>query len=382
MTTPLPREEFAVAESFVYLNHAATGILPSTTVREIERFANAHAQRGVLGTYPYELQFERYRETIGRYIGATGRDIALVTNTSAGANIIATALPWNHGDEVIVCDNEFPANVIPWLALRSRGVNVRLLSTDSERLTPERLAREISPGTRVVTVSWIAYADGYRHDLRALAEVAHDGGALLCVDAMQGAGVLPIDVGAWNVDALYAGAAKWMMGLHGSGFLYIAPQLAERCTPAMPGWRSMNDMWDFHNYEQPFADAVHRFEGGTPNVLGAVAMTCAIELFEHAGLEAIGEHALQLTDRLCAGLLELGADIRSPRSPQHSSAIVTFKMPGWDSMALGKALEEEGIVTTYRSTGIRVSPHGYNTAEEIDVVIRSLARHAGANVSV
>ena len=382
MTTPLPRDEFAVTEHFVYLNHAATGILPAASVREIERFANAHAQRGVLGTYPYELQFERYRETIGRYVGASGRDIALVTNTSAGANIIATALPWSAGDEVIVCDDEFPANVIPWLALRRRDVTVRLLSTATERLTPERLARELSPQTRVVTVSWIAYADGYRHNLRGLAETAHARGALLCVDAMQGAGVLPMDVRAWNVDAAYAGAAKWMMGLHGSGFLYIAPELAQRCSPAMPGWRSMSDMWDFHNYEQPFADAVHRFEGGTPNVLGALCMAQAIDLFQRSGVEAIGTHVLELTDRLCSGLVDLGADIRSPRSPEHSSAIVTFRLPGWDSIALGKILEEEGIVTTYRSTGIRVSPHGYNTAEEIDVLIRSLARHAGAKASV
>lgn len=382
MRTPLPREEFAVTENFVYLNHAAAGILPRTSVCAIERFVEAHARRGVLGTFPYDLELERYRETIGAYIGATGNDIALVTNTSAGANVVATALPWNEGDEVIVCDNEFPANVIPWLALRRRGVSVRLLPANEERLTPERLQRELSPRTRVVTVSWIAYADGYRHDLRGLADVAHAGGAWLCVDAMQGAGVLPIDVRAFDVDALYAGAAKWMMGLHGTGFLYLSPQLAERCTPAMPGWRSMSDMWDFHNYEQPFTDAVSRFEGGTPNVVGALSMTCAIELFQNAGVAAIGTHALELTDRLCAGLAELGADVSSPRGPHCSSAIVTFGLPGWDSIALGKALEEEGIVTTYRSSGVRISPHGYNTTEEIDVVIRSLARHAGAKSPV
>lgn len=382
MTTPLPREEFAVTEKFVYLNHAATGILPASSVREIERFARAHAERGVLGTFPYELQFERYRETIGRYIGAAGRDIALVTNTSAGANIVATGLQLEDGDEVLVCDNEFPANVIPWLALRVRGVAVRLLSTQTERLTPERLERELSARTRVVTVSWVAYADGYRHDLAALAGIAHEYGAVLCVDAMQGAGVLPIDVRAWNVDALYAGAAKWMMGLHGSGFLYVSPELSTRVTPAMPGWRSMNDMWDFHNYDQPFTAAAHRFEGGTPNVVGALCLAQAIELFEQSGVEAIKHHVLRLTDRLCSGLVELRADIRSPRGPGFSSAIVTFALPGWDSIALGKALEEEGIVTTYRSTGIRISPHGYNTAEEIDVVLHSLGRRAGAKASV
>ena len=382
MSTPLSRAEFAVTNNCIYLNHAAVGIPPASSVREIARFVEAHAQRGVLGTFPYELQLERYRDTIGKYIGATGNDIALVTNTSAGANAVAASLPLNEGDEVIVCDNEFPANVIPWLALRRRGVAVRLLPAGADRLLPERLQRELSPRTRVVTVSWVGYADGYRHDVRGLADVAHDNDALLCVDGMQGAGVLPIDVRACGIDAFYAGAAKWMMGLHGSGFLYLSPQLNESTTPAMPGWRSMHDMWDFHNYEQPFTTAMSRFEGGTPNVAGALAMTCAIELFERSGVEAIERHVIALTDRLCAGLAQLHANVRSPRGAECSSAIVLFELPGWDSMALGKALEEEGIITTYRRTGIRISPHGYNTAEEIDVVIASLARHAGAKASV
>jgi selenocysteine lyase/cysteine desulfurase len=382
VSTPLPRNEFAVTQRYVYLNHAAAGVLPQSSVRQIERFVAEHAERGVLGTFPYDLQLEGYRERIGAYIGASGNDIALVTNTSAGANLVATALPWSEGDEVLLCDDEFPANVIPWLALRRRGVVLRLLPARPERLTPERLQRELSPKTKVVTLSWVAYADGYRHDVRGLADVAHRAGALLCVDAMQGAGVLPIDVRAFDVDALYAGAPKWLMGLHGTGFVYLAPRLAERCAPAMPGWRSMSDMWDFHNYDQPFADAVMRFEGGTPNVVGALSLAAAIELFERSGPAAIAGHALGLTDRFCDGLVELGAVIHSPRGPECSSAIVTFSIPGSDSIALGKALEEEGIVTTYRNTGIRISPHGYNTAEEMDTVLRSLARRIGAKAPV
>ena len=149
----------------------------------------------------------------------------------------------------------------------------------------------------------------------------------------------------------------------------------------MPGWRSMETCGISTTTISRFREAM-RFEGGTPNLAGALSLVCAIELFERSGVEAIGNHAIALTDRLCAGLAEVGANVRSPRGPEHSSAIVLFGMPGWDSMALGKALEEEGIVTTYRSTGIRVSPHGYNTTEEIDVLIRTLARHAGAKIPV
>jgi len=382
VSTPLPRSEFAVTQRYVYLNHAAAGVLPAVSVREIERFARAHAGSGVLGTFAYDLKLDEYRQRIGAFIGGSGEEIALVLNTSAGASTVAQTVDWAPGDEVVLCDYEFPANVIPWLALRQRGVNVRVVAMQREHLTPDRLQREISPRTRAVAVSWVSYADGYRHDLGGLAAVAHSSGALLCVDAMQGLGVLPIRVRELGVDALYAGAAKWMLGLHGAAFVYLSPQLNSRSTPAMPGWRSMANMWDFHNYEHPFTTAASRFEGGTPNVVGALSMVCAIDLFERCGTAAIAEHVMGLTDRLYRGLSELDVEILSQRGPECSSGIVTFSLRDCDSMAVGRALEGEGIVTTYRSSGIRVSPHGYNTAEEIDAMLDSLKRIACAKVSV
>ncbi|MGC9991936.1 MAG: aminotransferase class V-fold PLP-dependent enzyme [Candidatus Cybelea sp.] len=382
MSTPLSRSEFRVTERYVYLNHAAAGVLPASTVAAIEQFVRAHAGKGVLGTFPYDLKMAEYRAKIGGFIGASGSEIATLLNTGAGANTLALGIDWKPGDEVVLCDNEFPANVIPWLSLRRRGVDVRMLPMREGRLTPERLERELSPQTRVVTVSWISYADGYRHDLAGLAAVAHEAGAFLCVDAMQGLGVFPLDVRTLGIDALYASGAKWMLGLHGAAFLYVSPELGERLAVATPGWRSLADMWDFHNYEQPFSPEALRFESGTPNLLGTLSLVCAIELFERSGPQAIAEHVLALTDRLCEGLTALDADFSTLRGPSCSSGIVTFSIPGIDSMALGRALENQGIVTTNRTGGIRVSPHGYNTAEEIDVMVNAVARQARAKVPV
>ena len=379
MTTPLPRSEFAVTQRYLYLNHAAAGVLPASTVAAMKEFAQAHAAAGVLGTFPYDLAMVRYREKIGRYIGASGAEIATIPNTSAGAGTIALGIDWRPGDEVLLCDNEFPANVVAWLALRRRGVDVRLLPLTQGRLTPERLQREIAPRTRVVTCSWVSYFDGYRHDLAGLAAVAHEAGAILCVDAMQGLGVLPIDVRALDVDALYCGAAKWMLGLHGAAFLYVSPRIAQDLEVAIPGWRSLEDIWDFHNYEQPFTRDALRFEGGTPNLLGTLSLACAIDLFNASGPERIAAHVLMLTDRLYDGLAELGATFSTERGEHCSSGIVTFALGGRDSIALGQALEREGIVTTYRTGGIRVSPHGYTTTEEIDDMVNAVARLGRAN---
>ncbi|MBV9055197.1 MAG: aminotransferase class V-fold PLP-dependent enzyme [Candidatus Eremiobacteraeota bacterium] len=370
--TPIPRTEFAVTRDYVYLNHASAGVLPNSSIAAIEKFARGSGAAGVLSTFAYDLRMSEYRERIGRFIGADGDEIAMIPATGAGANVIALGLDWKPGDEVLLADDDFPANVVPWLALRRHGVAVRFVRIREGRLTPDRLRTEISPRTRVVALSWVSYADGYRHDLAALAEVAHRSGALLCVDAMQGLGALPLDVRAGNLDAVYAGGAKWMLALHGIGFLFVARELRERLALAMPGWRSMRDMWDFHNYDQPYAQDAMRFEGGTPNLLGTLSIVSAIELFERAGTAQIAAHIAGLTDRLCDGLQRIGARLVTVRGQLASSGIVTFEMPGRDSIEIGRSLERQSIITTYRSSGIRVSPHGYNTEAEIDAALDAL----------
>ena len=146
--------------------------------------------------------------------------------------------------------NEFGANAYPWLALRERGVTVTLIGAPRERMTPDVLRRYISSRTKVVAVSWVTFDDGYRHDLAALADVAHAHGALFAVDAIQGLGAFPLDVHATGVDAVYAGGAKWLMALQGVSFLWLRANLLDRIALRLPGWRSVADMWDFLDYAQ------------------------------------------------------------------------------------------------------------------------------------
>ncbi len=372
--TPLPRSEFAVTERYAYLNHAAVGVLAQTTKREIDAFVAAQANGGVMGTYRYEARIPEFRATVAALIGANGDDIAILRNTGDGANVIAGGLHLQPGDEVLLCDDEFPANAVPWLALRDRGVNVRLHATSRSRLTPDTLRETITPHTRVVTVSWVGFHDGYRCDLAALAEIAHEHGAILAVDAIQGLGAFPIDVRACGIDALYAGGAKWLMALQGVSFLYVAPKLRDRLSLAAPGWRSAADMWDFLNYDQPTVADASRFEGGTPNFVGALSLATAVRVFLNSDRDAVARHVLMLTDRLCEGLRGAGARVLSLRGDGISSGVVTFEVEGLDSVALGRSIQhEDGVITTWRATGIRVAPHGYNTLDEIDRLVRAVA---------
>jgi len=369
---PLAREHFALDPAITYLNHAAVGVLPIATRDALHAFIDGHAALGVLGVYKTERDMPKFRSIIGNFIGASGAEIATLRNTGDGATILAQGLDLQPGDEIVTNRNEFGSNAYPWLALRKRGVSVRFIDAPRERMTADVLAAALTPRTKVVAVSWVTFDDGYRHDLAALAEVTHRAGALFFVDAIQGLGAFPFDVNALGIDACYAGGAKWLMALQGVSFLYVRSSLIERIALNLPSWRSVDDMWNFLNYDQPWALDATRYEAGTPNFIGALSLATSVGLLQQAGPDRIGAHILALTDRLVEGLERKGATITSVRSPNERSGIVLFTLPGIDSIGLGRRFADAGFVTTNRSNGIRVAPHGYNTPEEIDAFLSLL----------
>jgi len=371
---PLAREAFALAPGLVYLNHAAAGVLPVATRDALHAFVDGHAARGVLGTLGAQTAVPQYRARVARFIGGAGGDeVAFLRNTGDGATVLAQGLGLRAGDEVIAAANEFGANAYPWLALRARGVEVTLLDAPRERMTPGALRRRISARTKAVAVSWVSFEDGYRHDLAALAEVAHAGGALFAVDAIQGLGAFPLDVRATGVDAVYAGGAKWLLALQGVSFLWLRAELLDRVAVALPGWRSADDEWDFLAYDQGYKRTAARYEGGTVNFLGALSLVTSMGVLRDGGAERIAGHVLMLTDRLADGLQRRGYATRTDRSREdRKSGIVTFHRDGTDPVVLGRRLGEAKICVTYRASGIRVSPHGYTTVEEIDALLDAL----------
>lgn len=369
----LARDVFAIAPGLVYVNHAAVGVLPVATRDAVRAMTDDQAARGVLGILSRENALPAYRRRAAAFIGGVGEEVAFLRNTGDGATVLAQGLDLGRGDEVVIGANEFGANAYPWLALRERGVTVTLIDAPRERMTPDVLRRTMTSRTRIVSVSWVTFDDGYRHDLAGLAEVAHERGALFAVDAIQGLGAFPLDVAAAGVDAVYAGGAKWLLALQGVSFLWLRASLLDRVALRLPGWRSVEDIWNFLDYGQAPAPDASRFEGGTPNIIGALSLVTSMDVLGAAGVDRIGAHVLALTDRLAEGLASRGYEVLGDRSSDAvKSGIVTFRRDGVDPVALGRRLGEAGICTTFRTTGIRVSPHGYNTADEIDAILDAL----------
>lgn len=370
---PLARDAFALAPGLIYVNHAAAGVLPIATRDALHAMIDDHAARGVLGTASRELSLPAYRRRIAEFVGGKGDEIALLRNTGDCATVLAQGLDLGPGDEVVTQANEFGSNAYPWLALCARGVTVTMIDAPSERMTPDVLRRFVSSRTKVVAVSWVTFDDGYRHDLAALAEVAHAHGALFVADVMQGLGAFPLDVAATGVDAIYAGGAKWLMALQGVSFLWLRSALLDRIALRMPGWRSVADMWDFLEYDQPPAPNATRYEGGTVNILGALSLATSIDVLAQAGVERIASHVIALTDRLADGLWARRWTVLGDRSNDAvKSGIVTFRRDDLDPIALGKRLGAAGICATYRVNGIRVAPHGHNTFDDIEAILDAL----------
>jgi selenocysteine lyase/cysteine desulfurase len=291
---------------------------------------------------------------------------------------VASGLDWSPGDRVVVPALEFPSNLYPWLALRDRGVQVDLVSPagDGGALPVEAFEAALAsgPAPKLVAVSWVHYGRGWRTDIAALARRCHDAGALLCVDAIQGVGLLPAEFAAWGIDFAMAGGHKWLLGPEGTGVFYVAAHARERLRPLEPGWASVAHRAEWENAELVLADSARRFEGGTFNMVGTMALGASLQLLQNAGIPIVWAHVDALCDRLVAGLGRIErARVFSDRSASGRSGIVSFGLDGESPDDFAARLLRANIVCSARAGGVRIAPHGYNTIDEIDGLVDLVA---------
>ncbi len=364
------RSEFPISRTWAYLNHAAVAPLPRRVVRAMKRFLRDR-QRGELGlkAWPPPVMVEA-RALSARLLNASPEEIAFVGSTSDGLNLAAQTLPIAPGENVILCDMEFPANVYPWLNLRRRGVEVRIVPHDGGGLSPKRLAEYLDERTRVVTVSSVQFLSGFRADLPALARLAHEAGAALVVDAIQSLGVIPMDVRAAGVDILAANGAKWLLSPIGITILYIRREWIERLQPVYAYYRAVPSPEPYLNYAWTLRSDARRFEPSSPNVDGIYGLYAALSLLLEVGIERIQNHVLDLTDRLLAGMETLGMEVLTPRERERRAGIVSFRTP--DVVRDYHRLRRARVLVSLREGYLRVSPHFYNLPAEIDRLLETL----------
>jgi selenocysteine lyase/cysteine desulfurase len=356
------RRAFPITERCAYLDHAAVAPL-SNPVRNAMQTYLAHRATWQ-ETDTYEHLSNELREALAQLVNATTQEIALAQNTSEGLNVVANALPLRPGDNVVFCDMEFPSNVYPWMNLERRGIEARRIPHDSGGLTIEALDAYADADTRVVAVSSVEFLTGFRSDLGALGAWCREHGSYFVVDGIQSLGVLPMDVRASHIDFLSCGGPKWLMGPAGQGFIYVRRELLEDLQPPFAGCISVAGWEHWRDYNLTFLPDASRFELGCANFIGQVGLLAAVRLLLDVGIEAIERWALHLTELLIQDLERLGYRIASNLAPERRGAIVSFRVPG-DVDRVYEQLTAADIVISKRENLIRVSPHCYNTEDEI-----------------
>jgi cysteine desulfurase/selenocysteine lyase len=370
------REQMPVVRHWAYFDHAAVAPLPGPTAAAIEQWAREAADEGLTAGATWNRRIGHLRQRAAELLNARPQELALVPNTTAGIGLVAEGFPWQPGDNIVTLDNEFPSNLYPWLHLVDRGVQTRRVSTRQGRVDIDRLIEACDERTRIVSVSWVGYASGWRLDVGELAERVHRCGALLMLDAIQGLGVFPLDVQATGVDFMAADGHKWMLGPEGAGIFYLRHEHLNRLRPVGVGWHSVVQAHRFDQVDLVFRDDAARFEGGSLNRAGFLGLATSLDLLTQFGLSAtqsaLAERILQLANQAIERLLTHGAELNFDRDPAHASGIVTFSLPGHDPQQLRTRCLQAGVALSVRGGGLRISIHAYNDQADLDRLIDCL----------
>ena len=367
------RDEFPIAADLVYLNNCSLTPLPKRGRERIERFTREWTDLGGRAWYDHWIgEYEALRDDIAGVLGADRDEVAIEPNVSAGLVGVASTFDYAKRPKVIVSDLDFPTDGHAFLAVAPRGAQVQFVrSPDRVRMPLELFERAVDERTAAVCTGHVYFTTGWIQDVKALAEICHRKGARLVIDAYQSIGAFPFDVRESGVDYLVGGTLKWLMGGPGIAFLYARRDVADAAHPSAVGWWGVADPFAFDVEHLDPGKGARRFEYGTPAVAAIYAARAGIALLREVGIDTVRARHMSLSQRLVDGALSQGWTVRCPIDASERTAIVTLEHP--EPQRAVEALRSHGVITDSRPKLVRLSPHYFNTADEIDRALELLA---------
>ncbi|GBD36125.1 Cysteine desulfurase [bacterium HR36] len=359
------RQEFPVTQRWAFFDHAAVSPISRAAHQTLCAWADDVLFNGEINEPAWEKEIEEVRSLAAQLLDTSPECIAFIKNTSEGIGFVAEGYPWKPGDNVVVPADEYPSNVYPWQNLANRGVEVRLVPSRSGRVVLDDIRQAMDARTRVVAVSFVEFATGFRVPLAELVEMCHQRGVHVFVDAIQGLGAIPLSVRAIPLDMLAAGSHKWLLGPVGAGIFYLRSELLEVLDPVSVGWKSVVRHWDFTTLDFRLKPSALRWENGTLSAGILLAFGASLRLLLELGLANIWQRIEYLTDQLCQRLESGGWRIFSSRLAQEKSGIVSVEPRRQEARTLVRQARQEGIVINHRAGRLRISPHCYNNEEEL-----------------
>lgn len=366
------RDEFPVLKYETYLNHASHGPWSTSSIENMNRFASS-LNEGPMWPYEvWEKEQDLTRELMGKFLNADPDEIGFNFNTSLSLILFSHAMHWEKGDNIIVPDRCFPSIITPAKLLSQWGVEARVVEGVGGLISIEKLIDSIDSRTKLMIVPLVNFLTGQRLDIPLLSKVCRDAGVFLVVDAIQAAGPIEIDVKALGCHALCFGSPKWMFGPMGIGTIYISFEDLEKINLPQMGMFSVQEPWNFFDYNQELVCNSRRFECGCPANLSHYGINPNIKMFLDLGVKNTENYLLELTGRLHDELTKRGISIITPRDNMERAAIVSFdaNSAGWgDADQLIAALDESKVRVAVRMGFVRVSPHFYNEWEEVEKLL-------------
>jgi len=357
------RQEFPVKANQIFFDHAKVSPLPRRVREAVHRFTKDACEYGTKNYKLWMTEVDRVRGQFARLINGSVDEVAFIKNTSEGISIVANGIDWRAGDNVVIPDIEFPANVYPWWNLKRFGVETRMVKANDGRIKFDDLARQTDRRTRVISVSSVECNSGFRNDLSRIGAFCKENNVLFCVDAIQSLGVLSIDVKHDNIDFLAADGHKWMLSVEGLGGFYISKNVLEKIYPVTVGWDSMVNAWDFMNYDFTFRPDAKRFEEGSFNTMSIYALGAALDLLLEIGIDTIQSGVLSQGDYLIEGLQKRGMKILNSIIPKERSGIISYTLAA-NLQHFATYMAENNVSLTARDGMVRLSPHFYNSQDE------------------
>jgi cysteine desulfurase / selenocysteine lyase len=362
----LRRAEFPVAERWAYFDHAAVSPLPRRSGDMIRSWAEEQERNGVVHWPRWGQRLEAIRRDAARLLNAEADEIAFVTSTTQGIGLVAEGFPWREGDNVVTAAEEYPSNIYPWMNLADRGVSFRAVPSRHGRIWIEDLAAAIDDRTRVLTISHVEFSSGFRNDLDALAELCQSRRVAFFVDAIQGLGPLTIDVKRTPIDFLAADGHKWLLGPEGAGLLYVRRDWIDRLRPLGVGWHSVVGSYNSPGIDFTLKPNAQRWEGGSFNMPGLQAFGSSLELLLEIGPEAVSRRILDRAEAVREVARSAGWAVYGSERPEDLSGIVALEYPAVEPEAFVRTARADGVALACRRGRVRISPHVYNNADDLD----------------
>lgn len=367
------RKRFPIFDSKILVNSCAKGALS----REVEEAYDRYLHSWRTGGSPWNEWvgvLESTRSAYAEFLGCTPDQLALTYCASTAMSVLASALDFGgERNKILLGDFEFPASSQIWLAQQKRGAQITRIRAEGNRLPVEAYARNIDQTTLLVPATHVCFWNGFRVDVAGVARAAREAGAYSLVDDYQCCGTRPIDLKELDCDFLISGCYKYLLGSSGLAFLYVREELIQKLEPTMTGWFAQENPFAFNIERQTYHETARRFELGTPPVPNLYAAEAGIRLVMEVGLERIRSHVEQLIGETIRKARERGIEVLTPEDPAEHGPMVVLRST--DSAKTVAVLEKEGIISSNRHEGLRLSFHYYNLPEDVDAIFEVLDRH-------